>query len=109
MLAIVLCRIFLFQFAIQKYKHQIYRAIIFPVVLYEFETWSLTMRGESRLRVFENRVLRKLCGPKRNEVTGEWIKLHVEELRNLYCSPNNIRVNKSRRMRWGLGLVASMG
>ena len=64
--------------------------------------------GGIRLRVFENRVLRKIFGPKRDEVTGVWRKLHNEELNDLYCSPNNVRVIKSRRMRWA-GLVASMG
>ena len=66
-----------FQVAIQKLKDQdIYRTIIFPVVLYGCETCSLTLREERRLRVFENRVLRKVFGPKRDEVTGEWRKLH---------------------------------
>ena len=78
-----------------------------PVVLYGYETWSLTWREESRLRVFENRVLRRLFGPKRNEVTGEWRKLHKEELSDLYL-PNIVRVVKSRRMRWA-GHVACMG
>jgi hypothetical protein len=68
---------------------------------------SLTLREEHRLRVFENRVLRKIFGPKRNEVTGEWRKLHNEELRDLYSSPGIIRKIKSRRMRW-TGHVARM-
>jgi hypothetical protein len=67
------------------------------VVLYGCETWSLKLREESRLRVFENRVLRKVFGPKRDEVTGEWRKLHNEELNNLYSLPNIVRVVKSRR------------
>jgi len=71
-----------------------------PVVLYGCETWSLTLREERRLRVFENRVLRKIFGPKRDEVTGDWRKLHNEELNDLYCSPSTIRIIKSRRMGW---------
>jgi len=63
------------------------------------ETWSLTLREERRLRVFENGALRGIFGPKRDEVTGEWRKLHNEELNNLYSSPNIVRVIKSRRMR----------
>ena len=72
-----------------------------PVVLYGCETWSLTLREDRRLRVFENRVLRRIFGLKRDEVTGEWRKLHNEELNDLYCSPNIVRVVKSRRMCWG--------
>jgi hypothetical protein len=64
-------------------KVKIYKIIILPVVLYECETWSLTLREDHRLRVFENRVLRRIFGPKRDEVTGEWRKLHSEELHNL--------------------------
>jgi hypothetical protein len=78
------------------------------VVLYGCETWSLTLREEHRLRVFENRVLRRIFGTKRNEVTGEWRKLHNEELCDLYSSPSIIRIIKSRRMRWA-GYVARMG
>ena len=70
-----------------------------PAVLYGCETWSLTLREDHRLRVFENRVLRRIYGPKRDEVTGEWRKLHNNELNELYCSPNIVRVIKSR-MRW---------
>jgi hypothetical protein len=78
------------------------------MLLYECETWSLTLREEHRLRVFENRVLRRIFGPKRDDVTGEWRKLHSEELHNLYSSPDIIRQVKSRRMRWA-GHVARMG
>jgi hypothetical protein len=70
--------------------------------------WSLTLREEHRLRVFENRVLRRIFGPKRDEVTGEWRKLHNEELRDLYSSPSIIRIIKTGRMRWA-GHVAQMG
>ena len=80
-------------------KIKIYRTIILFVVLYGCETRSLTLREEHRLRVFENSVLRRIFGPKRDGVTGEWIKLHNEELNDLYCSPNIVRVIKSRRMR----------
>jgi hypothetical protein len=72
------------------------------------ETWSLILREEIRLRVFENRVLMRIFGHKRDKVTGEWGKLHSEELNNLYCSPNIVRVMKSRRMRWA-GHVARRG
>ena len=71
------------------------------------ETWSLTLREERRLRVFENRVLRRIFGPRRDEVTGEWRKVHNEELNDLYCSPNIVRLIKSR-VRW-VGNVARMG
>jgi hypothetical protein len=89
-------------------KIRIYKTIILPVVLYWCETWALTLREEHRLRVFENRVLRRLFGPKRDEVTGEWRKLHNEELRDLYSSPSIIRIIRMRRMRWA-GHVARMG
>jgi hypothetical protein len=89
-------------------KVKIYKTIILPVVLYGCETWSLTLREERRLRVFENRVLRRIIGPKRDEVTGEWRKLHSEEFHNLYSLPDIIRQVKSRRRRWE-GHVARMG
>jgi hypothetical protein len=84
---------------------RIYKTIILPLVLYG---WSLTLREENRLTVFENRMLRKIFGPKRDEVTGKWRKLHNEELRDLYSSPIIIRIIKSRSMRWA-GHVARKG
>jgi hypothetical protein len=87
---------------------RIYKIIILPVGLYGCETWSLTLREEHRLKVFENKVLRRIFGPKRDEVTGGWRKLHNEEFRDLYSSPSIIRIMKSRRMRW-VGHVARMG
>jgi hypothetical protein len=87
---------------------KLYKTIILPVVLYGCETCYLTVREEHRLTVFENRVLRRIFGPKRDEVMGEWRKLHNEELHNLYSSPDIIRQVKSRRMRW-VGHVARMG
>jgi len=89
-------------------KIKIYRTIILPVVLYGCETWSLTLREERQLRVFENMVLRRIFGPRRDEVTGEWRRLRNEELNDLYPSPNIVRVIKSRRIRWA-GHVARMG
>ena len=70
-----------------------------PGVLYGFETWSFTLREECRLRVFENRILRRIFGPKRDE-NGDWRWLHNEELHNLYRLPNTVSVNKSRKLRW---------
>ena len=87
---------------------KIYRNIISPVVLYGCESLSLTLRKERRLRVFENWVLRRVFGPKRDGLSGEWRKLHNEELNDLYSLPNIVRVVKSRRMRWA-GHVARMG
>jgi hypothetical protein len=87
-------------------KIEIYRTIILPVVLYGCEAWSLTLREERRVKVFEKRVLMRVFGPRRCEVTGEWRKLHNEELNDLYSLPNIVRVVKS--MRWA-GHVACMG
>jgi hypothetical protein len=78
------------------------------VVLYGCETWSLIVREEHKLRVFENRVPRRIFGPKKDGVMGEWRKLHNEGLHNLYSSPSIIRITKSRRMKW-VGHVARMG
>jgi hypothetical protein len=88
-------------------KDKIYKTIILPVVLYGYETCSLTLRELHRLRVFENRVLRRTYGPKRDEVTEKWRKFHNEELQILYSSPNIIRQYKPKRMRWA-GHVACM-
>jgi hypothetical protein len=92
----------------KRVKIKIHRTIIFTVVLYGCETWSLTLREECRLRIFENRVLRGGFGPKRDEVTGEWRRLHNKELYALYSSPDIILVIKSRRPKWA-GHVARMG
>jgi hypothetical protein len=89
-------------------RFKINRTIILHVVLYGCGSWSLTLKKELRLRVFENRVLRRIFGLTRDEVTGEWRKLHDEGLNNLYCSPSIFWVIKSRRMRW-TGHVARMG
>jgi hypothetical protein len=82
--------------------------VTLPGVLYGCETWSLTVREEHKLGVFENRVLRRIFGPKRDGVTGRWRKLHNEKLHNFYSSPSIIRIIKSRKMRWA-GHVARMG
>jgi hypothetical protein len=87
---------------------KMYRAIILPVVLYGCGMWSPKLQEEHRLRVFENMVLRKIFGPKRVEVTGDWRGLRNEELHDSYCSPNIIQVIKLRRIRCA-GYVARMG
>jgi hypothetical protein len=108
MLAIIQSKIFCPPVLYQKnLKIKIYKTVILPVVLYGCETLSLTLGEEHRLRVFENRVLRKIFGPKREE-DGSWRKLHNDELHDLYSSPNIVGVIKSRRMRWA-GHVAHMG
>jgi hypothetical protein len=91
---------------IKKPKIKIYKTVILTAVLYGCETWSLTLREEHRLRVFENSVLRRIFGPKRKE-DGSWRKLHNDELHSLYSSPNTVRVIKRRRIRWA-GHVARM-
>ena len=88
-------------------KIKIYRTIILPIFLYGCETW-LTLREERKLRVFENMMLRRISGPKRDEVTGEWRRLYNEELNDLHSSLNIVRVIKSKRMTWA-GHVARMG
>jgi hypothetical protein len=87
-------------FLSRNLKVKIYKTIVQPIVLCECETWSVTLREEHRLRVFENGVLRRIFGPKRDEVTGEWRKLYSGELHNLYSSPDIVRQIKSRRMSW---------
>ena len=80
-------------------KNEIYTTIILPVVLYGCETWSLTLREERRMRVFENRVLMRIFETKKDEITEEWRKVHKEEVTNLYSSPNVVKVIRSRKIR----------
>ena len=87
-------------FLSKNLKIVLYRTIIWPAVLTGCANWLLTLREERRVRLFENRVLRRIFGPKRNEVTGEWRKLHNEELNDLYSLPNIVRVIISRKIRW---------
>jgi hypothetical protein len=98
---------FVFPSHIKNLKVKIYKTVILPVVLFGCEALSLTLREEHRLRVFENRMLRRIFGPKREE-DGSWRKLHNDELHSLYASLNIVRVIKLRRMRWE-GHVACMG
>ena len=107
MLPIIRCLIFCLTICYPKIQIKIFRTITLPV-LYGCETWSLTLREERRLRVFENRVLRRIFGSKGDLLTREWRELHNEELNDLYFSPNIVRVIKSRRMRWAEH-VARMG
>ena len=100
--------LFFFQFAIKNLMIKIYRTIILPVVLNGCETWLHLLREERRLRVFENKVLKRIFGPKRDEVTRGWRKLHNEKFNDLYSSPNIVRVKKLRKMRW-VRRVARMG
>jgi hypothetical protein len=88
------------QFAVQKFKDYNIQTIILSVDLYGCEIRSLILREQSRLKVYENRVLRRIFGPKRDEVTGEWRKLHNENVHDLYTTHNILRVIKSRKMRW---------
>jgi hypothetical protein len=103
---IIPSEIFCLPVSYKKLKIKIYKTVILPVVLYGCEAWFLTLGEEHRLRVFENRVLRKIFGPKREE-DGSWRKLRNDELHNLYSSPNIVRVIKLR-VRWA-GHVARMG
>ena len=91
---------FVFQFASQKFKNEDVQNCNFACSFYGCESWSLKLREECRLRVSENRVLRRIFGHKRDEVTGEWRELHNEELNDLYCSLSTVRVIKQRRIRW---------
>jgi len=87
-------------------KVKIYRTVILPVVLYGCEAWSLTLREERKLRVFENMVLRRIFGPRRDEVTGEWGRMHNEELNDLYFSPITCRAGdkiEKNEMGWACG------
>jgi len=108
MLAVIRCSFLSSILSSKNVKFKIYRTIMLPVVLYGCETWSFILRDECRLRVFENRVLRRIFWRKRDEVTGEWRELQIEELSDLYSSPNIIRVIKLRRVRW-VGHVARIG
>jgi hypothetical protein len=99
---------FVFSSAVKNIKIRIYETIVLPVVMYGCDTWSLTVKEELRLRVFANRVLRRMFGPKGDEMAGGWRKLNNEELYNLYPSPSIIRMIKSRRVRWAWN-VARMG
>jgi hypothetical protein len=98
---------FVFPSYIKKLEIKIYKTVILPVVLYGYETWSLSLRAEHRLRIFEKSELRRIFGPEREE-DGSWIKLHNDEFHSLYSSPNLVRVIKLRSMRYP-GQEARMG
>jgi hypothetical protein len=106
MLAIIRSKIFCLPISYKILKIKVYKTVL-PAVPYGCETWSLTLREELRLLVFEDRVLRRIFGTKREE-DGSWRKLHNDELHSLYASPHIVRLTKSRRMRWA-GHVARMG
>jgi hypothetical protein len=108
MLGIIWYRIFCLPVCYPKIQKISNTGLILPVFLYGCETWSATLREERRLRVFESKGLSRVFSPKRDGVTGEWRKLHNEELNDLYCSPNIVWVIKWRRMRWA-GYVIRMG
>jgi hypothetical protein len=109
MLATVQFRTFCLSICYLKAYIIIYKTIILSVVLYGYETWSLTLKEEHRLRVFENMMLRRILGPRRDEMMRNFIKLHNEELHNLYSSPNIVRVIKSRRTRWAGHVMCMQG
>jgi hypothetical protein len=109
MLATIQCRTScLFVCCVKIVNIIIHKGTVLPVLLYGCETESLTLRKEHKLKAFDNRVLRRIFGPKRTEVTGGWRGQHNEELHNLYSSPNVVGMVKSKRMRW-TGPVARMG
>jgi hypothetical protein len=99
MLAIIQSKTFCLPISHKENNIKIHKTVILPVVMYGCETWSLTLGEIHRLRVFENRVLRRIFGPKREE-DGSWRILHNDELHSLYSSPNIVRIIKARRMRW---------
>ena len=88
------------KFCEKRLKLKICKIIVLPIASHRRETWSLTLREDSGLRVFENRVLRRIFGPKREKVTGGWRKLHTGEIHDQHSSPNIIRVIKWRTIRW---------
>jgi hypothetical protein len=92
----------------KDFKINIYRTIILLVILYGCKTWALTLREEGRLQVFENNVLRRIFGRKRDQVTDDWRRLHNEELHDLYSSPTILWVTKLRRMSW-MGHIVRLG